>query len=155
VEPLQIVVRVLEESDIPAIERTEPPGQGFARAMWRRQQLGDSLLLVAWIESEPAGSGQLDRSAPRPELKNLNVREQRRGRGVGAAIIAEAERLARDAGELGIGVGIDNPRARALYERLGYVATGELTTTTYDYVGTDGATRTATETDELLVKRLD
>lgn len=151
---MQIVVRILEDSDIPALERAEPPGQGFARAMWRRQQQGDSLLLVAWVGSDPAGSGQLDRAGARPELKNLNVRPTWRGCGVGTSIIAEAERMARDAGELTMGVGRDNPRARALYERLGYVGTGQMTTTTYDYVDDEGVTRTATETDELMVKTL-
>ncbi|MBN9224317.1 MAG: acetyltransferase [Microbacterium sp. SCN 70-27] len=53
-----------------------------------------------------------------------------------------------------MGVGVDNPRARALYERLGYVATGRFSTTTYDFMDASGATRTATETDELLVKEL-
>ncbi len=43
-------------------------------------------------------------------------------------------------------------RAAALYERLGYVHTGAVTTTTYEYVDDLGVTRTATETDEDLVK---
>ena len=49
---------------------------------------------------------------------------------------------------------MDNPGARRLYERLGYVATGEMSTVTYDYVDAEGLSRTATETDERLVKVL-
>jgi len=37
-------------------------------------------------------------------------------------------------------------------ERLGYVATGEMSTVTYDYVDAEGLARTATETDERLVE---
>ncbi len=88
------------------------------------------------------------------ELKNLNVRTAFRGRGVGTALVAAAEERATGRGSLAIGVGIDNPRARALYERLGYAPTGRETTTTYDYVDDQGVRRTATETDVLLVKDL-
>jgi RimJ/RimL family protein N-acetyltransferase len=51
-------------------------------------------------------------------------------------------------------VGLENPAARRLYERLGYRATGEQTTTTYDFVDADGVTRSATETVEWMVKEL-
>jgi ribosomal protein S18 acetylase RimI-like enzyme len=64
---------------------------------------------------------------------------------------AAEERIAP--GRLTVGVALDNPRARALYERLGYRGTGELATTTYAYVDDAGVTREATETDERLVKQ--
>jgi alkanesulfonate monooxygenase SsuD/methylene tetrahydromethanopterin reductase-like flavin-dependent oxidoreductase (luciferase family) len=57
-------------------------------------------------------------------------------------------------GRMEVGVGLDNPRARALYERLGYVGTGEQQTVTYEYVDDDGSRRTATENSEQLVRRL-
>ena len=49
---------------------------------------------------------------------------------------------------------MDNPDARRLYQRLGYAPTGELSTVTYEYVDAEGVARTATETDEMLVKVL-
>jgi GNAT superfamily N-acetyltransferase len=147
-----IEIRHLDEADLDAIEAREPAGQGFVRAMWRLQEEGASVLLVAWLDGEPVGSGQLDRRVSPVELKNLNVRAGFRGKGVGSALIAAAEELARDDGRLAMGVGIDNPRARELYERLGYRSTGEESTTMYDYVDEHGVTRTATEIDVLLIK---
>ena len=51
-----------------------------------------------------------------------------------------------------MGVGLDNPRAAFLSERLGYVRSGLISTTTYDYVDDEGVTRTVTETDDELIK---
>ncbi|TQK20810.1 acetyltransferase (GNAT) family protein [Microbacterium sp. SLBN-154] len=151
---MALEVRRLEAPDIESIEAREPPGQGFARAMWELQQRGESVLLVAWSDGVPVGSAQLDLRSDPWEVKNLHVDEQARGQGVGTALMAAAERLAAPTGRLTVGVGVDNPRARALYERLGYSQTGQETTTTYEYVDERGARRTATETDVLLVKDL-
>lgn len=63
-----------------------------------------------------------DVSASPVELKNLNVHPEIRGRGAWSALAA-AE-VVRPRGRLAMGVGVDNPRARALCERLGNVATG-------------------------------
>jgi len=68
------------------------------------------------------------------------ARHAARGQGVGSTIIAAAEAIvvervgANGTGsrQLVLGVGLDNPRAAALYERLGYVRTGAVTTTTYE-----------------------
>jgi ribosomal protein S18 acetylase RimI-like enzyme len=91
-----------------------------------------------------------------PELKNLSVDAELRGTGIGTALIAAAERIVdKRAGSerrLVVGVGLDNPRAAALYERLGYERTGVISTTTYEYVDDHGVTRTATETDEERIK---
>jgi len=151
---LVVEVRRLAEADIARIEAEEPPGQDFVRTMWRLQERGSSVLLVAWVDGAPVGSAQLDRSGTPVELKNLNVDRRMRGLGVGTALIRAAEAEARPSGTLAMGVGLDNTRARALYERLGYEPTGRRTTTTYEYVDEHGVRKTATETDELLVKVL-
>ncbi|MCJ1710040.1 GNAT family N-acetyltransferase [Clavibacter michiganensis subsp. phaseoli] len=148
-----IEVRALAASEVGRLERDEPPGRGFARAMWALQEAGGSTLLVAWDGDRPVGAGQLDLRGDVPELRNLQVDAGERGRGIGTAIIRAAEeRIAP--GRLAVGVGLDNPRARALYERLGYRGTGETTTTTYAYVDDAGVTREATETDERLAREL-
>ncbi|WP_445443291.1 GNAT family N-acetyltransferase [Clavibacter sp. km1a] len=149
-----VEVRALAASEVERLEREEPPGRGFVRAMWAAQEAGGSVLLVAWDGGRPLGSGQLDLRGAVPELRNLQVEEAARGRGVGTAIIREAERRIGPGGRLTMGVGLDNPRARALYERLGYRGTGETTTTSYAYVDDAGVTRQATETDETLVRDL-
>ncbi len=149
-------VRALAASEVDRIESDEPPGQGFVRGMWRLQSLGDSILLVAWLGDRPVGSGQLGLRTVRIELKNLNVRPDVRGRGIGSAIVVAAENWSRERGHrrIAMGVAVDNPEARRLYRRLGYAPTGELSTVTYEYVDAQGASRTATETDEILVKVL-
>ncbi|PPF59895.1 N-acetyltransferase [Clavibacter michiganensis] len=148
-----IEVRALQASEVGRLGQGEPPGRGFARAMWELQEAGGSTLLVAWDGSRPVGAGQLDLRGDVPELRNLRVDAAERGRGIGTAIVRAAEeRIAL--GRLTVGVGLDNPRARALYERLGYHGTGEMTTTTYAYVDDAGVTRQATETDERLARDL-
>ncbi|OUE20413.1 putative acetyltransferase [Clavibacter michiganensis] len=147
-----VEVRALAASEVGRLERDEPPGRGFARAMWAAQEAGGSTLLVAWDGDRPVGSGQIDLRGDVPELRNLRVDEAQRGRGIGTAIMRAAEERV-GSGPLTVRVGLDNPRARALYERLGYRGTGELTTTTYAYVDDAGVTRQATETDETLARR--
>ncbi|WP_043671788.1 GNAT family N-acetyltransferase [Clavibacter michiganensis] len=149
-----VQVRALAASEVERLEREEPPGRGFVRAMWELQEAGGSTLLVAWDGERPLGSGQLDLRGDVPELRNLRVDAAARGRGAGTAIIREAERLVGPGSRLTVGVGLDNPRARALYERLGYCGTGEMTTTSYEYVDDDGVVRQATETDETLARDL-
>ncbi len=110
------------------------------------------MYLVAWVGERPIGSGELLWSDP-PELRYLHVGEQWQGRGVGTALIAEAERRCEGRSAIMVGVGLDNPRARRLYERLGFTGTGEYSTTTYTYVDATGP-HEATETDEALVKHV-
>jgi GNAT superfamily N-acetyltransferase len=63
-----------------------------------------------------------------PEINDLNVVAEFRNRGIGRALILEAEQVARDAGKavMGIGVGLtpDYAAAQYLYPSLGYVSNG-------------------------------
>lgn len=156
----RVVVRRCTEADVSALEAAEPPGSGYARGAFARQEAGSVDFLVALVDGVPLGSGELTRDDP-PELKNLGVEPAARGRGVGTVLIRAAESLVADrcsaagVGEcaLVVGVGLDNPRAAALYERLGYQRSGVLSTTTYSYVDAAGVTQTVTERDEELIKR--
>ena len=91
-----------------------------------------------------------------PEIGYLQVEPARRGSGIGTALVGFGERLARERGAsaVTIGVGLDNPRARALYQRLGYRPTG--VTDSYEYAGVlpEGTVRTISETAETLRKVL-
>lgn len=149
---MRVRVRPCVEADVASVTATEPPGARVAERMFARHQRGESLYLIAWLGVDPVGSGELV-FEPYRELRSLHVSEALRGRGIGTAIIRAAEEVSRDAGELSVGVGLENPAARRLYERLGYRGTGEVTTTTYTYVDADGE-HEATETDERLTKRL-
>jgi hypothetical protein len=55
-------------------------------------------------------------------LEQLQVLEEHRNRGIGSALLAAAERAASDRRRefVSLGLGIDNPNAHRLYERLGY-----------------------------------
>ena len=60
-------------------------------------------------------------------IKSLAVRDDYRGRGLGARLVAAAEeRIFRDSPNVFICVSSFNPRARAFYERLGYEPVGTL-----------------------------
>lgn len=64
-------------------------------------------------------------------IKSVAVRQDDRGRGIGSRLIEFAEaRIRREHANVLICASSFNPRARALYERLGYQVVGELT----DYV---------------------
>lgn len=164
-------VRPCAQDDVAALAADEPPGADIAVRLFARQQGGESVFLVA--RGEPGGPATRQRSrrtgamsttsggvvgwgelllGPEPELRHLQVAPGSRGRGVGSAVVRAAEHT-RGITRLSIGVAVDNPAARRLYERLGYVGTGELTTTTYTYVDATGE-HEATETDERLVRSL-
>ena len=131
------------------------------------QSAWGSQYLVAWAGQEPQGSlvlrlsgyeGERARAAhpDAVEICHLHVRPAYRGRGVGTALIAAAERTARELGHalVALGVDEDNPDARRLYERLGYVATGIHDVCEYDWTAPDGTVHHARESNEMLLKRL-
>ncbi|MFI8851073.1 GNAT family N-acetyltransferase [Streptomyces sp. 891-h] len=105
-------------------------------ARYARQREGRATVLVAWRERRPVGSCEVrweGCEAPEvraahpgcPEVNGLSVwPEALRSLGVGTALIREAERLATGRGCRAIGLGVEknNPRASALYGRLGYRA---------------------------------
>ncbi|HEX4955227.1 MAG TPA: GNAT family N-acetyltransferase [Thermoanaerobaculia bacterium] len=119
---------------------------GFPLPPWRRpHQIGDAehegltaalaqgdderLLAIAESEAgEPFGYVWVEpredffTKAPYGHVSVLAVAERAEGRGVGRALMAEAERWTRERGmsHLGLNVWTQNLRARRLYEDLGY-----------------------------------
>jgi GNAT superfamily N-acetyltransferase len=100
-----------------------------------RHNLGE--LLVAWIDDKPVGDAYLwcepveevevrEAYPGVPMLNHLEVAPEFQGQGIGTALIRAVEDAARRRGHerLVLGVGIDNPQAKRLYERLGYVDWG-------------------------------
>lgn len=98
------------------------------------QDEGRAVHLLAWRDERPAGRVTLTSESKypgvreaHPGLREVNALEAEvPGQGVGTALIRAAEETARRAGApaIGLAVGADNPGARALYERLGYVGWG-------------------------------
>ena len=148
---MDIQIRRCSIDEVAVLAGLEPPGQDFAVNMFKLQLAGRCDFLVAWIRDEPVGSGELTKDDT-PELKNLNVRADHRGKGIGTMLVEAAERAIGATGSLSLDVGIDNQRAASLYERLGYERTGAISNCTYEYVDDEGTRRMATETNETLTK---
>lgn len=81
---------------------------------------GFAILVFDWPESWPP----IDRPGCLPRIIDLFVDADRRGRGLGGKFIDGVSEVVREAGGGEIWIAVDpveNPRARALYERLGFV----------------------------------
>jgi len=87
---------------------------------------GDGFYLVDWERGAPRGHAHLALGEI-PEIQDLEVLEAYRGRGVGTSLVEAAEAWCAMTRRTHVAVTVseNNPRARALYERLGYVATGD------------------------------
>ncbi|WP_369167903.1 GNAT family N-acetyltransferase [Streptomyces sp. R28] len=110
---------------------------GNHAARFGRQEAGDSTYLIPWLDGRPVGHAEVrwtgcaapEARASRPGCPEINGLfvwpESLRSRGIGTALVRTAERMAKERGigAMGLGVDDDNPRAAALYARLGYLPT--------------------------------
>ena len=131
---MDIAVCRAEDLDVLEHFMPSPSVDGHHAARFARQEAGDSSYLVPWLDGRPVGHAEVRWTgceAPEvraahpgcPEINGLFVwPASLRSRGIGASLIRTAERLAQERGieAMGLGVGDDNPRAAALYARLGY-----------------------------------
>lgn len=160
-------VREVTDGDWALLEERSPRDAATLRAQAAGSDGRRVTVLIAWEGGAPLGSGAVQWDGPvgaqaraahpqAVEINHLHVHEQARGRGVGTALIVAAERLiAADGRELvAVGVAEDNPRARALYERLGYEPTDLVETSRYRFQDADGEWHDAVEHDRTLLKRL-
>jgi GNAT superfamily N-acetyltransferase len=163
----RVEIRPVSAADLATLVEALGERHWFADRL-ARQECGGGLVLVAWLEGRPVGEVFLDRGPAKepevrrhlpgvPQLDHLEVPGPFQGRGIGTALIHAAEATARQLGyeRIALGVGLDNPKARRLYERLGYADWGHGTV-----VGTlvehpdDGPPVTLSEVCDMLVKRL-
>ncbi len=85
-------------------------------------------VLVAEVGGDLAGFAslrllpQIESDRLHAELSDIYVREERRRRGIGRALLRSAENLARSSGcaRIFLVTGLDNDGARAFYRALGY-----------------------------------
>lgn len=109
-----------------------------------KQSRDEGVYLIAWDKDIPVahlficwtGNTEVPRIVDRypqaaqfgdcPEICELYVVPERRSQGIGTQLLRQALELAcaRGAPQLTICVDTDNPRARSLYERLGFVESG-------------------------------
>ena len=136
---MDIDVRPLSRREIPLLDAHLDVERLAGRHDDRFAQQRDGRLtyLIAWLDGTPIGHAMVrwtgatdafvaERIQGCAHVEDLFVMPDLRSRGIGTRILGHGERLAVERGftQLGLAVGIDNPRARALYERLGYVDTG-------------------------------
>ena len=164
-------IRPLKEREIPLLDAHLDVERLAGRHDERYAQQRDGRLtyLIAWLDGIPVGHTMVrwtgatdafvaDRISGCAHVEDLFVMPELRSRGIGAQILARAERLSSERGfkQIGLAVGIDNPRARSLYERLGYMDTGfGVFEIGGSYRDIQGRQREWSEVCEYLVKRLD
>ncbi|MGO2608707.1 GNAT family N-acetyltransferase [Brachybacterium sp. AOP3-A1-3] len=146
-------IRVLSDDDSGAVARASRSWANALPAWLDLAHEGSSVFLLAVVDGSPLGVAEL-RPGRIAEIRNVGVLPPARGRGIGTDLMHAAEKRCAPATAVRLRVGLDNPGARRLYERLGYAGTGELQTTTYEFRDADGHLRSATETDEWMEKRL-
>ena len=164
-------IRPLAEEEIGLIEQHinfDWAALGKHRERFVKQQRSSVVYLVAWYKNVPVGhallqwDGSTDKPAASelgrcPDVEDLFVSPDYRSKGIGSMLLDFAESLASQQGysRIGLGVSIDNPRARSLYERrryrdsgLGEYATGGC------YIDKDGQEQSWEEICNYLIKQL-
>jgi len=130
-----VYIELCRLEDLDRLEAAIPSGPSrFHHRRLARQQRGTSSYLVAWLDEVPGGHAEIrwdgcaaaavrERFPRCPEINALEVfPDDMRSRGIGTSLIGAVERRVRASGfgQVGLGVADDNPRAAALYLRLGF-----------------------------------
>lgn len=135
---IQIQLRLATHDDLPKLEwhGEYTHFRNVYRRTLHEQQSGKRLMILADLNNYPVGQifvllSNFNLPQPQPKhpstdlygyIYSLRVMEHLRGLGVGTQLIYCAESMLRQRGYDWsiISVGKNNPRARQLYERLGY-----------------------------------
>jgi ribosomal protein S18 acetylase RimI-like enzyme len=129
-----IEIRQAELSDLDKIKSLVRPD--YERSLEDEltdQALGLVSIFVAWVDLVPKGYSfvawngcrdeEVRKAFPRvPEIYRLTVEAEVQSQSIGSRLIKHMESVARskDCEQIGLGVAYENPRAHALYLRLGY-----------------------------------
>lgn len=112
-------------------------GDGFDEEQWRagfcdwtleqvRNEVPEVTTSVVEVGGERAGRLRITRTAGGIELDGIQLLPRFQRHGIGTAVVEDLKTQAAAAGiPLDLGVEKDNPDARRLYERLGFLHTGE------------------------------
>jgi GNAT superfamily N-acetyltransferase len=119
--------------------------RSFYEASWHAHQKDESTVLIADMGGFPIGQiviiwGGKQNHPHFPDLQSLRVHPAFRGLGIGSRLLEAAETLAAERGfsQVGLSVGLDNPHARRLYERLGYESTNAIYDDEWSYIDQNG-----------------
>ncbi|GAB3424000.1 GNAT family N-acetyltransferase [Flindersiella endophytica] len=127
-----MLIRDCRAEDVEVLERVGPTGANRRHARkYGNHKAGRSAYLLAFegdeilgfCELQWIGSPEVRETYPGcPEINGLTVFGPHQGKGIGTALVREAEERARRRGcpRIGLAVDDDNPRAAKLYTRLGY-----------------------------------
>lgn len=152
---LPLTVRDLTTDDPPAV--TSWAGLGPREAPERMQRGEVDYLVVCPPSGVPVAlGGAIYNEIPGAgTLWQLSVHPALRSCGIGTILVGALEQRIHARGLRRAELGVDEPnvRARALYERLGYVAYGR-DSSTWDRVADDGSSVTVTMTYTLMRKEL-
>jgi ribosomal protein S18 acetylase RimI-like enzyme len=162
----RLVIRSASATDLPAME-WDGEYRRFRRVY--QQALEDArqgrrLVLLAEVEGRVVGQIIVQLGTGHPAVTDgaatgylhaLRVRPEHRGHGVGTSLIQEAEGELRRRGfrQVAIAAAKENPRARKLYERLGY---SRIADDPGEWAFTDdhGQTQAVSEPADILLKAL-
>lgn len=126
---VELSFRDLQQADLDRLDWSGGPAHLVAldQALHRAWQGEVDLVVGELRHGGLIACGAVNHTKPVPELWMLSVHPAWQSVGVGTQLIIELENRIRERGGdlAGLGVELDNPRARALYERLGYRVVGE------------------------------
>ena len=161
--PLEVEIRAAAARDLPNLEwyGLYTAHRPIMDAAFEAQARGEVLMLLAVTNDFPIAQAWIDFAARPAEpdvalIWAVRVFPFLQGNGIGARLLAAAEEAihARGCTVAEIGVEKDNPRARRLYERMGYAFSYELLETV-SYPDGHGGTVTHPVDQWMLRKTLD
>jgi GNAT superfamily N-acetyltransferase len=158
--PIEVVIRTTREEDLDGLEwfGMFTPHRELIREAFRRQQCGEVVMLVAEVNSFPAGQAWIDltryAAASVGMVWALRVLPLLQHKGVGTRLLAAAEVVIRARGLAAAEIGVEkhNPGARRLYERVGYRVTRE-EYEEYEYTTPDGV-RMRVPVDQWILRKM-
>ncbi len=129
---MSAALRGMTEDDLTAVHALEQalfPEDAWSEQMLR-EELADQPRTRHYVVAEEAGEiigyAGLAAAADQADVQTIGVKEDRRGSGVGAALLTELldEASRRGSVQVFLEVRADNDSARRLYERFGFVRVG-------------------------------
>jgi ribosomal protein S18 acetylase RimI-like enzyme len=162
IPPIEAFVRELQESDNLALEwHGGLDLRSFYEAQWARYQNREATVLVVDWNGYPIAQAAIYwQGKPThpgiPDIQSFRVFPAFRRMGIGSHLLQACEHLVASRGhaEVSLSVGLENPRAHALYERKGYQPAGEPYLDEWSYTDWSGQERTVSETIKDLIKSL-